>query len=87
MSDEAAGDVVAEQTVELRAEAKEAYAAWQADVDDYELEGEYFDKLDRLDHNLAERGLGRGDELDAELPLNEVLGRDHTQSDELDLGY
>jgi len=53
-------DVVAEQTVELRAEVKEAYAAWQGDVDNYELEEEYFDKLDRLDHNLSERGLERG---------------------------
>jgi hypothetical protein len=63
-------DVIAEQTVELRAEVKEAYAAWQADPADTGLEYDYFDKLDRLDINLAERDLQRGDDIDEELPLD-----------------
>jgi hypothetical protein len=64
-------DVVAEETVALRAEVKEALAAWGADIDDYELERDYFDKMDRLDINLAERGLERGEDIDEELPLRE----------------
>ena len=64
-------DVVAEQTVALRAEVREAHAAWQADIDNNELERDYFEKLDRLDHNLAERGLERGEHIDEEVPLRE----------------
>jgi hypothetical protein len=64
-------DVVAEQTVALREEVREAYDAWQADLGDYELEREYFDKMDRLDINLAERGLERGEDIDEEIPLLE----------------
>ena len=66
-------DVVAEQTVALREEVREDYAAWQADLGDYELEREYFDKMDRLDINLAERGLERGEDIDEEIPLIERI--------------
>jgi hypothetical protein len=64
-------DVVAEETVSLRAEVREALAAWEADIDDYELERDYFDKMDALDRNLAERGLERGEDIDQEIPLRE----------------
>jgi hypothetical protein len=62
---------LATQTVELRAEVNEAYVAWQADVQSEGLERDYFDKLDRLDHNLAERGLERGEDINEEIPLRE----------------
>jgi hypothetical protein len=72
-------DVVAEGTVALRAEVREALAAWQADINNYELELDYFDKMDRLDINLAERGLERGEDIDEELPLRDF----HTQEDRM----
>jgi hypothetical protein len=60
------------ETAELRAGAKEAYAAWQADLQSEELEQDYFDKMDRLDINLAERGLERGEDIDEEIPLRDL---------------
>jgi hypothetical protein len=68
-------DVVAEQTVVLRAEVKTAWEALQASRDDYELEEDYFEKLDALDHNLMERGLERGVNIDEEVPLRPELRR------------
>jgi hypothetical protein len=70
-------DVVAEQTVALREEVREAYQAWQADIHDVELSLDYFDKLDRLDHNLAERGLERGEHIDEELPARWLDQSEH----------
>jgi hypothetical protein len=62
------------ESAELRAEVKEAYAAWQADLSNDELEQDYFDKLTDLDRNLTERGLERGENIDEELPLGTSLG-------------
>jgi hypothetical protein len=76
-------DVVAEETVVLRAEVREALAAWEGDVDDYELERAYFDKMDRLDHNLAERGLERGEDIDEELPLREFQEQEQSTPDKI----
>jgi hypothetical protein len=73
-------DLVAEQTVSLRAEVKDADDAWQADINDRDLEQAYRDKLTELDGNLQERGLERGEDLDQELPwqsLDQSLNRGH----------
>jgi hypothetical protein len=66
---------LARQTVALRSDVREAYETWQADIHDVELSLDYFDKLDRLDHNPAERGLERGEYIDEELPLRELEDR------------
>jgi hypothetical protein len=78
-----------EATHELRAETQAAYDAWQQDLQNVELEYDYFEKLTDLDRNLEQRGLERGEDIDEELPLrsiDELMGRSLDQSIEQSLG-
>jgi hypothetical protein len=56
-------------TQELRQEAQVAYDAWQNDLQNAELENDYFEKLTKLDQVLADRGLERGETIDEEMPM------------------
>ena len=71
----------AEQSEAMRTEVREAYDEWMRVTTNWENEREYFYRLDKLDDQLASRGLERGDDLDEEVPLGTSL-----QMDRDDLG-
>jgi hypothetical protein len=64
--------LASEGTEQFRAETQAAYDAWQQDLQNTELEQDYFDKLTELDWNLAGRELERGETLDQEIPLRSL---------------
>ena len=49
-----------------------AYEAWQNDLQNTELADDYFEKLTDFDRNLEQRGTGKGQTIDEEIPLQSL---------------
>ena len=77
-------DSAAELTDALREEVMAAYEAWENDLQNTELENEYFFKMDKLDGYLAYRGLERGEDIYEEIPLRSYESLEQSVEQSLD---